>query len=166
MMNVPPDHGRFLQLMTEMVQAKRVLEIGSSNGYSSLWIGKGLRATGGKLITIEYDEKRGGEARENFRKTGFDDIITLHIDDAFKVIPKLEGPFDLIFCDAWKEDYLKFFEMTLPMLEPGGLWMGHNAISHAQHMQDYMETAKTDPKLITSVVQMGGDGFCVSFKRR
>ena len=72
MMNVPRDHGRFLQLMTELKEAKRVLEIGTSNGYSSLWIGKGLRATGGELITIEYDEQRGGEAKANFAKTGFD----------------------------------------------------------------------------------------------
>lgn len=166
MMNIPRDHGRYLQLMTELIQAKRVLEIGSSNGYSSLWIARGLRATGGELITIEYDERRGNEARVNFKKTGFDDIITLHLDDAFKVIPQLKGSFDLIFCDAWKEDYKKFFDLTFSKLKPGGLWMGHNAISQADHMQDFLKAVNNHPDLITSVVQIGGDGFSVSFKKR
>jgi predicted O-methyltransferase YrrM len=166
MMNVPREHGRFLQLMTQLSGAKRVLEIGASNGYSGLWIGRSLRATGGKLITIEFDKRRGGEARENFKRAGFDDIITLHIDDAFKVVPELEGQFDLIFVDAWKEDYLKFFKLTYPMLKDGGVFMAHNAISHAEAMSDFLETVKTHPRLITSVVQMGRDGFAVSYKTK
>jgi predicted O-methyltransferase YrrM len=166
MMNVPPDHGRFLQMMTELVDAKRVLEIGTSDGYSSLWIGKGLRATGGKLDTVEYDEGRAAEAKENFRKTGFDDIITLHVGDGFKVIPEIEGEFDLIFLDAWKPDYKKFFDITFPKLKPGGVFLAHNAISSADKMKDFLDAVQNHPDLITNVVQMGGDGFAVSFRKR
>ena len=68
--------------------------------------------------------------------------------------------------DAWKEDYKKFFDLTLPLLKPGGVFLAHNAISHARHMQDFLEAAKNHPALITNVIQMGRDGFCVSFKRR
>jgi len=165
-MNVPRDHGRFLQLMTELSGAKRVLEIGTSNGYSSLWIARGLRKTGGKLVTIEYNKVRGGEARENFRKSGFDDIITLHLDDAFKVIPRLEGQFDMIFLDAWKKHYKKFFDLTFPKLEPGGVFLAHNAVRMAGQMRDFLEAVRNHPQLITNIVQIGGDGFAVSYRKR
>lgn len=166
MMNVPADHGRFLQMMTELTQAKRVLEIGTSNGYSSLWIGKGLRTTGGQLDTVEYDEGRAAEAKQNFSKTGFDDIITLHVGDGFKVIPELEGDFDLIFLDAWKPDYKKFFDITFPRLRPGGVFLAHNAVASAEKMQDFLDAVQDHPELITNVVQMGRDGFAVSFRKR
>jgi predicted O-methyltransferase YrrM len=165
MMNVPADHGRFLWMLTEATHAKRVLEIGTSNGYSGLWIARGLRNTGGELITIEYNQKRGNEAKDNFKKTGFDDIITLHLDDAFKVIPTLEGQFDIIFCDAGKSDYKEFFELTFPKLKPGCLFLGHNAVRMAQGMEDFLETVQNHPQLITNIVQIGGDGFSVSYKK-
>jgi len=164
--NVPPDHGRFLWLMTELTGAKRVLEIGTSNGYSSLWIAKGLRKTGGKLITIEFDKERANEAKANFAKAGCDDIIVVHNGDAFKVIPKLKGPFDLIFLDAWKKDYKKFFDLSYPLLRPGGVFLGHNAVALAKDMQDYLDTIRHHPQLITNIVQMGKDGFAVSYRRR
>lgn len=164
-MNVPRDHGRFLQLITELSGAKRALEIGTSNGYSGLWIARGLRETGGQLITIEYDEVRGGEARDNFKKTGFDDIVTLHLDDAFKVIPKLQSDFDLIFVDARKEDYKKFFDLTYPKLRPGGVFLAHNAIRFAKPMEDFLKTVQNHPQLITNIVQIGKDGFSISYKK-
>ena len=163
--NVPPDHGRFLWMMTELTGAKRVLEIGTSNGYSSLWIAKGLRKTGGKLITIEFDKDRANEAKANFKKAGCDDISVVHSGDAFKVIPKLKGQFDLIFLDAWKQDYKKFFDASFPMLKPGGVFLGHNAVAMAKDMKDYLETVQNHPQLITNVVQMGKDGFAVSYRR-
>ena len=164
--NVPRDHGRFLWLVTEATRAKRVLEIGTSNGYSSLWIARGLRHTGGRLITMEYDEVRGNEAKENFAKAGFDDIITLHLNDAFKVIPTLEGEFDLIFIDANKRDYKKFFDMTFAKLKPGGVLLAHNAVAMADQMRDFLDAVENHPQLITNIVQMGQDGFSMSFKKR
>ena len=166
MLNVPPEHGRFLQLMTEVSNAKLALEIGASNGYSGLWIARGLRNTGGTLVTIEYDKARGEEARRNFKKTGFDDIVTLHVNDAFKVIPKLDGPFDLVFIDAWKPDYQKFFELVYPKLRPGGVLLAHNAIQNANDMKDFLKTVRNHPGLITNLVCIGDDGFAVCCKKR
>lgn len=164
--NVPPDHGRFLWMMTELTGAKRVLEIGTSNGYSSLWMARGLRKTGGKLITIEFEKERADEAKVNFAKAGCDDIIVVHNGDAFEVIPKLKGQFDLIFLDAWKPDYKKFFDTSFPLLKPGGVFLGHNAVAFSKDMKDFLDTIKSHPQLITNVVQMGKDGFSVSYRRR
>lgn len=164
-MNVPREHGMFLQQIVELSKTQRALEIGASNGYSSLWIARGLRQTGGKLITIEYDQQRGGEAKENFAKAGMDDIITLHLDDAFKVIPQLEGEFDLIFCDAWKPDYIKFFELTFPKLKPGGVFLAHNAVRQSGEMNEFLNRVKNHPQLITTIVQIGNDGFAFCYKK-
>jgi predicted O-methyltransferase YrrM len=72
----------------------------------------------------------------------------------------------MIFCDAWKPDYKKFFDMTFPMLKPGGVFLGHNAVAHAKGMQDFLDAIANHPQLISNVVQMGRDGFSVSYKRK
>jgi predicted O-methyltransferase YrrM len=164
--NVPPEHGRYLWLMTELVGAKRVLEVGTSNGYSSIWMCRGLRTNGGKLVTIEIDEGRANEARANFKKAGVDDLITLHRGDANKVIPTLSGSFDMVFIDANKDGYKAYFEMTYPMVKPGGLILAHNAITLADQMEDFLERVQTHPGLITNIVQIGQDGFAVSYKKK
>lgn len=163
-LNVPPEHGRFLQLITELRGAKRVLEVGTSNGYSSLWIARGLRRTGGKLVTIEIDKGRADAARENFKKAGFDDIITVHADNAFQVVPKLKGQFDVIFLDAG--NFKAFFDVAYPKLRAGGVLLTHNALLLRADTQKLLDAIKDDPQLIISVVQIGRDGFVVSYKRQ
>ena len=101
-MNVPALDGRLLYNIIIENEYKRGLEIGTSNGYSTLWQGLAFRQTGGEVITIEIEEGRAKEARENFKKAGLDGIIDSRINDAFKEIPKIEGDFDFIFLDAWK----------------------------------------------------------------
>src|SRR6185436_17308744 len=102
---VSEEDGRFLRVMIATSGAKRVLEVGGAFGYSAIWMGFGLRHTGGRLTTIEFDATRAKAAAENVKKAGLDDIVTVVPGDAFKEIPKLEGPFDVVFLDAWKRDY-------------------------------------------------------------
>ena len=163
-LNVPAEHGRFLQLMTELSGAKRVLEVGTSTGYSGLWIARGLRHTGGKLVTIEIDKDRAATARANFKKAGVDDIVTVRQGDAFQVVPKLEGQFDLIFLDAGS--FKAFFDAVAPKLRPGGVLLSHNALSFKDDVQKMLDAAKADGRFLTSVVQIGSDGFALLHKRR
>ena len=85
-----------------------------AHGYSAIWIGLGLRETGGHLTTIEYDPARAATAADNIRRAGLSDIVTVVPGDAFKEIPKLAGTFDFVFLDAWKRDYKRFFDLVLP----------------------------------------------------
>jgi len=163
-LNVPVEHGRFLQLMVELSDAKRVLEVGTSTGYSGLWIARGLRRTGGKLVTIEIDKDRAATARANFKKAGVDDLVTPHHGDAFQVVPKLEGQFDLIFLDAGS--FKAFFDAVAPKLRPGGVLLSHNALLLKDDTQKMLDAAKADGRFLTSVVQIGSDGFAVLHKRR
>jgi predicted O-methyltransferase YrrM len=165
-MNVPAADGRLLYDIIVDNNYQRGLEIGTSNGYSGLWLGLAFQQTGGKVITIEIEEKRAKEARENFRKAGLDDVIDSRINDAFKEIPKLEGDFDFIFLDAWKPDYIKFYEMLYPRLKAGGTLTAHNVRSQGSQMRDFLEAIQNNPDLETVINKDSRAGVSISVKKR
>ena len=163
---VSEEDGRFLRVMIATSGAKRVLEVGGAYGYSAVWMGLGLRHTGGRLTTIEYDGARAKAAAANVAKAGLADIVTVVAGDAFKEIPKLEGPFDVVFLDAWKRDYKKFLDLLLPRLKPGGLFLAHNVVNKESEMRDFLDAIKNDPRLFTTIVTPSGEGMSVSYKLR
>ncbi|MFB3906155.1 MAG: O-methyltransferase [Acidobacteriota bacterium] len=125
--NIPLKDGRFLYDMILQESYKRGLEIGTSDGYSALWIALAMRQTGGRLVTIEIDRPAAMQALDNFRSAGLAGIIDVRINDAFEEVPKLEGTFDFIFVDPGIPDYGPFFELVYPLLAPGGAILIHNA---------------------------------------
>lgn len=164
MMNVAPAEGRYLHDLLVKIGAKRVLEIGTSNGYSGIWLAMAMQKTGGRLITIEIDERRGKLAAENFKKTGVEGVIDFRRGDALKVIPTLSGPFDLVFIDAWKPDYKKYLEMTYPLLREGGVVAAHNVVSHSEEMKDFLAEIHHSPRFKTEIVTVGPAGMSISTK--
>jgi predicted O-methyltransferase YrrM len=165
-LSVSEEDGQFLRMLVASTGRKRALEIGAASGYSAIWIGMGLRDTGGTLVTIEYDPVRAREAADNVRRAGLEDIVRVVAGDAFQEIPKLAGSFDCIFVDAWKRDYIKFFEMTWPRLDRGGLFLGHNVINKKNEMTDFLDRIATHPDLYSSIVAPAGEGISISYKRR
>jgi predicted O-methyltransferase YrrM len=165
---VSEEDGRFLRLMVAANGARRALEIGGANGYSAIWIGLGLRQTGGRLTTIEYDPARAKDLADNIRRAGLSDIVTVVSGDAFKEIPKLSGgePFDFVFLDAWKRDYKRFFDLVLPRLAPHGLFLAHNVVNKQNEMRDFLDAIHNDSRLFTSIVRPGDEGMSVSVKLR
>lgn len=159
MMNVPTLDGRILRMLTESTNAKNVIEIGTSNGYSGIWFCLALRKTGGKLTTHDIDEERASLARENFKQAGVDDIITLVMGDAHETIKNLKDPIDILFLDADKEGYLDYLNKLLPLVRPGGLILAHNI---DQVGQDFINAITTNPNLET--VQL--EGVTVTLKKR
>lgn len=163
---VSEEDGRFLRVMAASSRAKRALEIGSASGYSAIWIGLGLRETGGRLVTIEYDPVRAREAAENVRKAGLSDIVQVVHGDGFKEIPKLTGTFDFVFLDAWKKDYKRFLDMVLPRLDPGGLFLAHNVVNKGKEMPDFLAAIEQTPQLMSAIVTPSGEGISISLKRK
>lgn len=163
---VSEEDGRFLRVMVASTGATRALEIGGANGYSAIWIGLGLRQTGGKLTTIEYDRARARVAAENIRKAGLSDVVTVVSGDAFKEIPKLQGEFDFVFLDAWKRDYKRFLDLVFPRLEPRGLFLAHNVVNKQDEMVDFLQAIKSDPRMFTSIVTPSGEGISITLKAR
>ena len=161
---VSEEDGQFLRLMVTTGHATRALEVGGANGYSAIWMGLGLRQTGGHLTTIEYDTGRAKSLAENIRKAGLSDIVTVISGDAFAVIPTLPGPFDFVFLDAWKRDYKRFFDLLLPRLVPRGLFLAHNVVNKRTEMPDFLDAIRRSPDVMTSIVAPSGEGMSVTLK--
>jgi caffeoyl-CoA O-methyltransferase len=161
---VSEEDGRFLRVMIASSGATRALEIGGANGYSAIWIGLGLRKTGGHLTTIEFDPARAQTAGENIRRAGLGDVVTVVPGDAFKEIPKLAGEFDFVFLDAWKRDYKRFFEMVFPRLRTRGLFLAHNVVNKQSEMPDFLGAIQNNPAVMTTIVRPSGEGMSVTVK--
>jgi caffeoyl-CoA O-methyltransferase len=164
MWNVAPSEGTFLRDEVVKVKAKHALEIGTSNGYSGIWTALGLRKTGGHLTTLEIDEGRAKLAEENFRAAGVEPLVTLERGDALELVPKLSGPFEFVFIDAGKEDYVRYLEMVLPKVPPGGVIVAHNVTDLKALLGDFIQAVQTSPELETIFVDAGPGGFSVSRK--
>jgi predicted O-methyltransferase YrrM len=162
-MNVPATDGRVLYDIILRNGYQRGLEIGTSNGYSALWLGLAFKQTGGKLITLEIEPQRAREARENFEHAGLDDIIESRISDALKEIPALEGTFDFVFIDAWKPDYLEYLKLILPKMKSGGVITAHNVTSQGSSMRDFLEEIQQNPALSTTIDRTSRAGVSISY---
>ena len=163
---VSEEDGRFLRVLVAARGAKSVLEIGAASGYSGIWLGLGARETGGRVVAIEFDPQRASEAAANIRKAALNDVVTVVHGDAFLEIPKLQGTFDLVFLEAWKPDYKKFFDMVYPRLNPGGVFVAHNVVNKKNEMEPFLRTILTHPGLFTTIVSPSGEGMSVSYKIR
>jgi len=165
-LSVSEEDGRFMRVLVASHGIKHALEIGGASGYSAIWIGVGLRETGGHLTTIEFDAGRAKSAAENIRRAGLADVVTVVHGDAFKEIPKIAGTFDFVFLDAWKPDYKRFFDLVFPRLVPRGLFLAHNVVNKETEMQDFLSAIKDSPAIATSIVRPGSEGMSVSVKLR
>jgi caffeoyl-CoA O-methyltransferase len=165
-MAVSEEDGRFLRVLIATSKAKRALEIGGASGYSAIWIGMGLRETGGHLVTMEYDPVRAKELSENVKRAGLADVVTVVSGDAFKHLPTLSGSFDFVFLDAWKKDYKKFLDLMLPRLNKGGLFVAHNVVNKRSEMGDFLDAIWKNPALWTTIVSPSSEGMSVSVKRQ
>ena len=161
---VSEEDGRFLRLMVASKKVQHALEIGGASGYSAIWIGMGLRDTGGRLVTIEYDPERAKELAANIKRTGLSDIVQVIAGDAFQQIPKVPGTFDFVFLDAWKKDYKRFFDMVYPRLDKGGLFLAHNVVNKRSEMGDFLDAIRK-PEMWTTIVSPSGEGMSVTLKR-
>ena len=162
---VSEEDGRFLRVLVASNRSKKALEIGGASGYSAIWIGLALRETGGRLITIEYDQTRANELAANVQRAGLGDVVQVVSGDAFAEIPKVAGTFDFVFLDAWKKDYKRFLDMVFPRLDKGGLFVAHNVVNKRNEMGDFLDAVHKNASLWTTIVSPSGEGMSVSLKR-
>lgn len=165
MMNVPVEDGRLLRLLAEGIGTKHVVEIGTSNGYSAIWLCLALRTTGGKLTTFEIDKGRADLARKNFQRAGVEKLTTLVFGDAHKKVSDITDPIDMLFLDADKEGYIDYLTKLLPKIRPGGLIVAHN-MNQRQADPKFVKGITTNPDLETLFLHMQGAGVSVTMKKR
>lgn len=164
-MSVPQIDGRLLRLLAESTGAKHAVELGTSHGYSGIWLCLALRTTGGKLTTYEIDAPRAAVARTNFKRAGIDALVTLVEGDAHRELATLKDPVDFVFIDADKEGYVDYLNKLLPLVRPGGLIVAHN-IDARMADAGYITAITTNPALETLFMSLGGSGISVTLKKR
>jgi predicted O-methyltransferase YrrM len=171
--NISRENAIFLSSLIRAMGAKRVLEVGTSNGYSTLWFAEAVKENGGEVVTLEFDAGRAQIARENFAKAGLSETITLIEGDAcetLKTHPSLmsltASPplFDFVFLDAEKPEYAEYLRLCVPLVRKNGLIIGDDTISMANDMPEYLTLAFAHPEL-ESVAMPIDDGVVLSRKR-
>ena len=163
--NINAQDGQYLHDLVVKLKARRVLEIGTSTGYSGIWIAMGLRKTGGRLTSLEIHEGRHASARQNFAAAGLDALADLRLADAVEAVHEVNGPYDLVFLDAGKSDYLHYYEQLLPKLRAGGVIAAHNVKSRSADMAPFLDKNRTDPRVRTEFFAGSPQGLSVSYKR-
>ncbi len=145
--NISRTTAEFLYNLIVDSKSKNVIEVGTSNGYSGIWIAKALKKTGGKLTTIEFYDKRLDIAKKNFEKCAVSDIIETKKGDAATILEYLPEDFkvDFAFIDANKAQYIKFFHLIAPHLTIGGYIACDNVISHAAKVQTFIDDINANP---------------------
>ncbi len=150
-----PEAGQFIAIVIRAMRAQKILEIGTSYGYSTLWLASAAQAHGGHVDTIEIDADRFAAAKENFQRAGLSDAITQHHGDAKQIVKPLGDDYDFIFIDAEKDDYEDYLDLALNKLVHGGIIMADNVLSHADQLQHYSEKAQHTPGLLSVTVPVG-----------
>ena len=166
-LNSTPGDAAMLRILVESTQAKRGVEVGTATGYGAILMGLGFERNGGELITVDIDPQMVRTARENLKKVGLDETVTVVEGDALEVLPQLEGEFDFVYIDAVKSDYLKYFKALEPKLVPGAVIVADNVIRSARSMPDFLKAIADDPKYLSTTIRASEakrDGMMVIYK--
>jgi caffeoyl-CoA O-methyltransferase len=151
---VAPTTGQFLFSLVAPQTACDVLEVGGSRGYSSIWLGAGVRYLGGRVVSIERDPEAAGRWRANVSDAGLEEWVELIEADALDVLHELEDVFDVVFIDAEKSDYEHYFAHVRQRVEPGGVVVADNVLSHKETLESYSRARQTDPTLVSTTVPL------------
>lgn len=160
MLNITRDTGEFLSVLIRATGARRVLEIGTSNGYSTLWLAEAVGATGGSVTTVEWSAHKVGMASRTFARSGLASVISLVHDEAGRVLERSKAEaFDFIFLDSERSEYPGWWTHLRRVLRSGGLLVVDNATSHLEQMAPFAALVKADSLFTTSLVPVGNGEF-------
>jgi predicted O-methyltransferase YrrM len=159
---IGPEAGMLLNVLARSLKAPRILEIGSSFGYSGLWLAEAARAIGGHVITIEKEAYKSEHAKTEAAAAGLSDWIEHRTGDALEVIGTLDGPFDMVFLDLWKDLYLPCFHAVMPKLRPGAILVADNMVRGGGSSTTAYADAVRAHADFTSVMLPVGTGMEVS----
>jgi predicted O-methyltransferase YrrM len=146
--------GQFLFAYVAPQNACEVLEIGGSRGYSTLWLAAGVRYLGGRVLSLEHDPLKAEAWRRNIAEAGLEEFAELVEGDALETLERLEDVFDVVFLDAEKEDYERLFQLARTKLEPGGVVVADNVLSHVDTLGAYSAARQADPTLASVTVPL------------
>jgi caffeoyl-CoA O-methyltransferase len=153
--NIDIESGRFLFLLALGMQAKQIVEIGSSNAVSTIWLASAAKRTGGTIFGTELIPERAAQANRNLAEAGLDSIATVHPGPAADSLASVSGPFDLVFIDAEKDEYSAYFDRIVDRVRPGGLIVADNVTSHDCTVYQAMLRSRSDIETVTVTLERG-----------
>ena len=153
-----PETASFLNLLIRTMGAKHIVEVGTSIGYTALWLGEAARATGGHVIGMEAIDTKHKQALDHLHRAGLSDVVEVRFGDAKQIVHELTGPIDLAFVDAWKDDYIAYFDALLPKLRVGGCIVADNITypsTFQEEMRRYQAHVRAQPNVRSTLLSIG-----------
>jgi predicted O-methyltransferase YrrM len=165
-LNVPDIDGRTLHELIVANGFRHAVEIGTSTGHSTIWIGWALAKTGGRVTTIEIDPRRHHSAVANFAAAGLDGVIDARLADAHELVPQLEGAIDFVFADADKDWYTNYFDALWPKIVPGGCFTAHNVSMNQRGIREFLDRVRSVPDATTTIDTRSRAGLSITCKQQ
>ena len=163
MLNLTREAGEFLSVAVRASRASKVLEIGTSNGYSTLWIALGLGLDGGSIVTVERSDYKVGLAAKNRERAGIEGMVSQYHGEAGTFLEECaDHSFDLVFLDSDRTEYVAWWPNLRRVLRPGGALIADNALSHPDEFAPFQRVVESDPEFISCVVPVGKGEFFAS----
>jgi predicted O-methyltransferase YrrM len=163
MLNLEPDTAKLVSILARCRGAERILEIGTSNGYSTIWLAAAVAGLGGRVVTIDLNIEKHAMAKENLRRAGLLDCVEMRLGKAGAILPGLDGPFDLVVIDADRRNAPENLKILLPKLAPKVLLLADNTLSHPEELAGYLAAvSKLDG--FDHVIVPIGKGLSVAYR--
>ncbi|GAB3886361.1 class I SAM-dependent methyltransferase [Kibdelosporangium lantanae] len=160
--NLEPDTARMMSVVARAAGARRVLELGTSNGYSTIWLADTVRATGGTLVTVDIDAGRSAMAAANLERAGLAGFVELRVQDAAETLrDSADDAWDLVFLDAERPHYVSYWPDLVRTIRPNGLLVVDNVLSHADQVAEFRAIVSADPRVTDAVVPTGAGALLV-----
>lgn len=154
--NLEPDTARVLALLVRALAPQKLLELGTSNGYSTIWLADAARSVGGSLVSVEIDPRRAGEAHENLRAAGLEDAVEVRVGDAAAVLAaSATAEWGFVFLDAERPEYASYWPDLVRSLAPRGVLAVDNVLSHADELIEFRELVAQDERVSEALVPTG-----------
>lgn len=162
--NIPPESGNHLNLIIKAAKYKNIVEVGTSNGYSAIWLAEAIKETGGHITGIEFSQERLNMAENNLKECGLADYVTIKQGSALDILADLHEIYDLVFIDANKKEYIKYYEILDKKLRSGGMIVADNVTSHQNKVQDFLDAINNNQNYQVSYLPFGG-GLLLALKK-
>lgn len=162
-LNLEPETAQFLSILIRSTHRQRLLEIGTSNGYSTIWLADAAQTVGGQVISIDRDPQKQQSARQNLARAGLLDVVELISGEATERIAQLPGPFDCVFFDADRFSAPEQLRLLLPRLTPEVFLLADNALSHPQEIAGYLQALASLPRFEHMIIPLG-KGLSIAYR--